>query len=98
MSARTKKPYESKDVAAGAGRMIRGLVKRAGTGDQEALYHLIQLQAEIADAITEAGARMHLEAEYSYTTLAGVLGFSGQAAWQRFAPAVDRLRDQQVNA
>lgn len=92
--ARAKKAYESKDVADAAGRMIRGLVKRAGTGDQEALYHLVQLQMQISDAITEAGARMHVQAEYSYTTLAGELGVTRQAARQRFAPAVAQLQGE----
>lgn len=93
---REKKPYEAKDVAAGAGRMIKGLVKRAGTGDQEALYHLVQLQAQIADAITEAGARMHVDADYSYATLAGELGISRQGARQRFQPAVAQLQAERA--
>jgi hypothetical protein len=94
MSTKAKKLYESKDVAAGAGRMIKGLVKRAGTGDQEALYHLVQLQAQLSAAITEAGARMHVEADYSYTALAGELGISRQAARQRFAPVVAQLQGE----
>lgn len=98
MSTRRRKSYEAKDVADAAGRMIRGLVKRAGTGDQEALYHLVQLQGQLAEAITEAGARMHLDADYSYTTLAGELGISRQAARQRFAPAVAQLQLERTDA
>lgn len=89
---RKRKAYESRDVAAAAGRMIRGLVKRAATGDQEALWELVQLQANVNDAINEAGARMHVQAGYTYTTLAGELGISRQAARQRFQPAVDALK------
>lgn len=96
MSAKARKAYEAKDVAAGAGRMIKGLVKRAGTGDQEALYHLVQLQAQIGQAITEAGARMHVDADYSYATLAGELGISRQGARQRFQPAVDQLKAERA--
>lgn len=89
---KAKREYEAKDVAAGAGRMIRGLVKRAGTGDQEALFHLVQLQAQLQEAITEAGARMHVEADYSYSALADELGISRQGARQRFAGRVDQLK------
>lgn len=96
--ARTKREYESKDVAAGAGRMIRGLVKRAGTGDQEALYELVQLQAVLGDAITEAGARMHVDADYSYSALASELGVSRQAARQRFSGRVLQLQAEKAAA
>jgi acyl-CoA-binding protein len=95
---RAKTPYEAKDVAAGAGRMIRGLVNRAGTGDQEALYELVQLQAKLQDAVNEAGARMHVQAGYSYTTLAGELGITRQAARQRFAPYVAQLKAERESA
>lgn len=94
--ARTRKDYEAKDVAAAAGRMIRGLVKRAGTGDQEALYELVKLQDQLAAAITEAGARMHVQADYSYSALASELGVSRQAARQRFAPAVAQIQAEAV--
>jgi len=94
----SKREYESRDVAAAAARMFNGLVKRAGTGDQEALYELVQLQAKLQAAITDAGAAMVVQADYSYTALAGELGVSRQAARQRFAGKVAELRADQAEA
>lgn len=88
----TKREYEAKDVAAAAARMFNGLVKRAGTGDQEALYELVQLQGKLQAAITEAGAVMVVQADYTYTALAGELGISRQGARQRFAGRVAELK------
>lgn len=88
---RAKKAYEARDVAQAAGRMFRGLVKRAGTGDQEGLYELVQLQAKLTEAVNEAGARMYLHG-YTYTAIGSELGISRQAARQRFQPIVDRLK------
>lgn len=88
-----RKDYEARDVAQAAARMVRGLVRRAGTGDQEALYELARLQVVVKRAVDEAGARMHLEAGYDYTSLGVELGITRQAARQRFAPVVAKMRE-----
>lgn len=88
----TRRPssrHEARDVAQAAARMMRALVRRAATGDQEALYELVQLQAVLSESITEAGRRMHEEADYSYGALAAELGISRQAARQRFGRKPD---------
>lgn len=90
---RRRKAYESRDVAQAAARMVRGLVNRASTGDQEALYELARLQVVVKRAVDEAGARMHVEAGYDYTALGVELGITRQAARQRFAPIVAKLRE-----
>lgn len=80
--------HEARDVAQGARRMIRALVRRAGEGDTEALRELVETQAMLAGAIQEAGAAAYATGHYSFTDLAGELGISRQAARQRFAPAI----------
>lgn len=80
--------HEARDVAQAARRMIRALVRRAGTGDTEALRELVETQRVLAEAIQAAGAAAYATGHYSYADLAGELGISRQAARQRFAPTV----------
>jgi hypothetical protein len=77
--------HEARDVAQAARRMVRALVRRAGTGDTEAIRELVETQRMIGEAIVEAGAAAYATGHYSYTDLAGELGISRQAARQRFA-------------
>lgn len=83
--SRTRKDYEARDVAAGAARMVRGLVRRAGDGDTEALVELVKLQAIVAEAANSAGGAL-IDFGHDYPTLAGELNISRQGARQRFAP------------
>lgn len=82
---RPQSRHEARDVAQAARRMIRALVRRAGTGDTEALRELVETQAMLSQAIIDAGAAAYATGHYSYTDLAGELGISRQAARQRFA-------------
>jgi hypothetical protein len=83
--------HEARDLAGMLRRMMRALVRRAGEGDDRALVELVALQAELAAAITDAGAALYVRGDMSYTDIAGELGVSRQAARQRFLPAVQRL-------
>lgn len=81
--ARTRKPYESPAVGAAAGRMMKGLVKRAANGDTEALEQLLGLDAVLASATREAGAALH-DFGYSWAELGSVAGTTRQGAASRF--------------
>ena len=83
--------HEARDLAGMLRRMMRALVKRAGEGDDRALVELVALQAELAAAITDAGAALYARGDMSYTDIAGELGISRQAARQRFLPAVQKI-------
>lgn len=83
-STRPASRHEARDVAQAARRMIRALVRRAGTGDTEALRELVETQRMIAQAIQEAGQAAYATGHYSYSDLAGELGISRQAARKRF--------------
>lgn len=82
--SRHKREREAPEVGAMAGRVIRALVRRAGEGDTEALEQLLSLEAQIAQAVKDAGRALHDDAGYSFTYLAGVAGVSRQAARERF--------------
>lgn len=83
---------ESAELGSMLRRMVRALVRRAAEGDTEALRELARLQDELPGAITVAGQLMHEGTRmggegYDYTTLAGELGITRQAARQRFTKA-----------
>lgn len=84
--------HEAKDLAGMLRRMMRALVRRAGEGDDRSLVELVALQAELQEAITQAGARLYARGDMSYTDIAGELGVSRQAARQRFQHAVQQLQ------
>lgn len=65
-------------------RMIRSLVRRATSGDLEALEQLAALERVASSSLTEAMRGAHDgEAGYSYTELGQALGITRQAARQR---------------
>lgn len=75
--------HEASDVANMVRGGCRGLVRRAGEGDIDALRELVALQHTLQTAITDAGTLLH-NYGHSYTLLAAELGVSRQAARQRF--------------
>lgn len=85
MSRRQRREREAPEVGAMAGRVIRALVRRAAEGDTEALEQLLSLEAQVAQAVKDAGRALHDDAGYSFTYLAGVAGVSRQAARERFS-------------
>lgn len=85
--SRHRREREAPEVGAMAGRVIRALVRRAAEGDTEALEQLLSLEAQVAQAVKDAGRALHDEAGYSFTYLAGVAGVSRQAARERFSCA-----------
>jgi len=72
-------------------RMIRAHRKRVATGNAEDLADLVQLRAELDEAINEGARALHDgTADHpglSWTEIASVLGVSRQAARQRFGGA-----------
>jgi hypothetical protein len=87
MSGR-KREREAPEVGAMAARVLRALVRRAGTGDTEALEQLLGLELELAEAIRDAGRELHAFG-YSFTELGRVAGVSRQAARERFSAPID---------
>lgn len=83
MATRTRKPYEAPAVGAAAGRMIKGLVKRAAAGDTEALEQLLALDDVLQAATRDAGAALH-DFGYSWAELGQVAGTTRQGAASRF--------------
>ena len=82
---RRKREREASEIGAMSRRVFRSLVRRAGDGDVEALRELVALQADLRDAITDAGRAMH-GAGFTYTYLAAETGVTRQAALKRYGP------------
>lgn len=84
---------EARELADGIRRQVRGLVKRAGEGDTEALVELQGLEGLIPDALVYAAkwARELRTADgtpwYTWQTIGGELGMTRQAAHKRFGLA-----------
>lgn len=76
--------HEASDLGGMMRRSLRGFVRRAAGGDTVALTELVALQAELQQAITDAGRELHDGFGYSYTLLAAELGITRQGARQRF--------------
>lgn len=88
----TRVKREPMEQGAVIGKLLEALAQRAGNGDLDplvALYRLdYQLNAALADAAVAARRAGH-----TWTTIAGELGVSRQAARQRWQSAqIDRNR------
>lgn len=85
----TESRHETPAIEAMMERMFRGLVRRAGAGDTEALEALAHLERVAGLAHTVALDQAHTVRGglYSWTELANVTGTSRQAVRQR----VERL-------
>ena len=70
-------------------RVSRSMVKRAATGDINALIALRQMREAVAEATKLAAQELHEPTEwtggYSWTVIAQELGISRQAARQQFS-------------
>lgn len=86
---RTKRQRESHEMSQMVYRVARSMVRRAATGDIEALRALRQMRHHIEDATKAAAQELHSPTEwqggYSWTVIAQELGISRQAARQQFA-------------
>ena len=72
--------------AAFMARAVRAYVRRAEAGDDDALLALVQLRAQVDDAIHQAGRAMHANG-FSWAEIAAPLGVTRQAAAMRFGGA-----------
>lgn len=94
--------HESADLAGAIRRQVRGLVRRAATGDTTALEALAELEDLVPLAVTVAGHVLHHDqaareqaqglparASYSWGELAQVTGVSRQACHRRHAQVPD---------
>lgn len=96
MSNKRGKTYECPDMAAMMKRVGRGLVRRAGEGDLEALSSLADVDRAIGDAIVQAARALHYgPMAYSWSQIADELGVTRQAAHKRFGLPGD-VTDEQV--
>lgn len=86
---RTKRQRESHEMSQMVNRVARSMVRRAATGDIEALRALRKMRQDIDDATKAAAQELHSPTEwqggYSWTVIAQELGISRQAARQQFA-------------
>jgi hypothetical protein len=103
MVTRIRKPREAPEVGAAVQRMMQALVRRAGTGELEALEALVTLQADLDRALTDAvTAYRQGPAQATWAHIGEAVGTTRQAAFARFgdeggtetAPA-SRLQDFQ---
>jgi len=81
----TQRKYESPDLGAMVGRMLRALARRAAEGDLEAVEQLAALETTVAEQLRAAATVAHDTAGYSWTEIARATGTTRQAARQRFA-------------
>lgn len=68
-------------------RMLRAAAQRAAAGDAEDLANLLELHAELGDAVVEA-VRGLRAAGYTWSELAAATGTSKEAAIQKWASKV----------
>lgn len=83
MASKTKRTYEAPDMTAFVRRVFRGMVKRAGEGDREAISALADMQRELDAALCEAVAQLRAKGN-SWTDVGRELRITRQAAQQRF--------------
>jgi hypothetical protein len=74
---------ENSEYAAFARRILRAYSRRIATGDVESLTHLINLAADINDAIQQAVNGLRATG-YSWTEIGARIGVTRQAAQQRW--------------
>lgn len=76
---------ESPEIGAMLRRVLRAMVRRATSGDLEALRELHLLELDLLAAVKDAARGAHDgPAHYSWSEIAAELGVSRQAARQRF--------------
>lgn len=80
---RRREQRESPDMAAFVARVARGMVRRAGEGDLEALTALTGMRKAIDEATDDAAAELH-RAGYSWTDIGRETGTTRQNARQRW--------------
>lgn len=79
--------YENDSYAGFMRRAVRAFGRRAET-DLDALRMMVELRAELDQAIATAARAAHEgEAAFSWTEVGQALGMTRQAARQRFAPS-----------
>lgn len=88
--AAKRREREAPEVGAMALRVIRALVRRAESGDTEALEQLSMIETVAASAVGEALTRMQrgtgsVSAPYSWAELGDALGITRQSAQGRSA-------------
>lgn len=77
----SKREYEAPDVSKACERMMRALVKRAGTGEAEAVEELVRLQAVLRASLGDAVAEYRQgPAGASWADVAVLVGTTRQAA------------------
>lgn len=81
---------EASDIGAMMDRMFRSLVRRAETGDTEALEVLVSLDKRAGGYVRSAAQEL-ISFGYTYAELAQVLGVTRQAATKRFATTIGEL-------
>lgn len=79
-------PREATDVAAAVRRLIAALVRRAGTGELEALEALADLQETLNVQLAQAVLAYRAgPAQATWAQIGVILNVSRQAAFKRFA-------------
>lgn len=76
---------ESADLAAAIARMVRGLGRRAGEGDLQALVEMKGLEQTLARELLRAAQALHNRHGYSWQDVGIAAGMTRQAAHQRWA-------------
>lgn len=77
-------PRETADVAAGVGRMIRGLSRRAEAGDLQVVAALRSLDQQLAQELLRAIHGLHVQHGYSWAEIGLAAGITRQAAQKRW--------------
>jgi hypothetical protein len=75
--------HESPELGDAAFRLMRGLARRAGDGDTEALEQLAKLSWQLADMTAAAAAGLR-RAGYSWGEIGALTGHTRQNAFQRW--------------
>lgn len=89
---RERRAYECPEIAAFVSRQLRGLVRRAGEGDLEAISALKQLRGEVRTATRDAARALNDPAgpAYSWEQIAREFGTSKQNVIKQFAAKGER--------
>jgi hypothetical protein len=80
----TRRQREASEVGAAVARMIRGLSRRAESGDVLALAELVKLDRVVALEQLRAAHALNATMDYSWSQIALALGMSKRAVYARW--------------
>lgn len=81
---RPSRSVENTDYVKFARRVLRGLARRVGEGDVEALPEMVKLHNELHSMIHHSVHALRDTYDYSWTEIADRVGITRQAAQQRW--------------